>query len=92
MDLNLACNLLNFVFKTSNAISYEILALYEFKKFETIFFRAPMWKSGLNFKEKLTSALKTPSANVPFSYKVGEADKDAFTATDWGGSFSKPGL
>jgi hypothetical protein len=40
------------------------------KKIKTTFFRAPMWKSGLNFKEKLTNPLKMAQPTSQLATKL----------------------
>jgi hypothetical protein len=58
MDLNLAGNLLNFIFETSNAISYQILALYALEKIVANVLESPVWKASPNSKKEPAGTLK----------------------------------
>jgi hypothetical protein len=60
MNLYLACNLLNFVFKTSNAIHVKLYILYVFDKN----LGPPVWEPGPNLRENLPTLPKRPGRRL----------------------------
>jgi hypothetical protein len=79
MDLNLACNLLNFTFETSNAISCQNLHYMNSKQNWGRHFRGAGVGARPQFSGRACRRSQNGPAGAPASYKFGGAGGDALT-------------